>query len=206
MLHKVPVTRSASQPPRTREPSLEDKDPKKKGAGFFGGLFRAKSTSVKPQDEDPTPGPTLSRTTSRQQAPELMVLANVKPSKMSSGSKAKFPTSESEAVTTPVATTTSAHPTARLKAKAPAPLTIPPSAHTPRERKDSASKVFSPFKFLTSKRHQTVSAASLEAMDGTASNTAVGSPTQSTASQIPPVPLLTPPPLRDPIQATHEWI
>ncbi|KAJ8700241.1 hypothetical protein PTI98_003285 [Pleurotus ostreatus] len=61
-------------------------------------------------------------------------------------------------------------------------------------------KLFNPFSYLTSKRYRTVSAASLEAVDGTATNTAVASPTVSMHSQAPP-----PPPQRDVYVATQMW-
>ncbi|KAF9005581.1 hypothetical protein BDQ17DRAFT_1353412 [Cyathus striatus] len=67
---------------------------------------------------------------------------------------------------------------------------------------NSAKRVFNPFSNLISKRNRTMSAASLEAQDGTATNT-VGSPTASMHSQTPMPP---PPPRIDPIVSTGKWI
>ncbi|KAH8833815.1 hypothetical protein DL96DRAFT_1810201 [Flagelloscypha sp. PMI_526] len=91
------------------------------------------------------------------------------------------------------------------RAPPPAPIPIPIPIHATgggngRGRSPN-NKVFTPFKYLTTKRNRTMSAASVEAVDGTANNT-VGSPTASMHStQNPP----QPPPLRDPQQATWEW-
>ncbi|KAG6814325.1 hypothetical protein H0H92_013450 [Tricholoma furcatifolium] len=65
------------------------------------------------------------------------------------------------------------------------------------------NKVFTPFRYLTTKRNRRVSAASLEAQDGTASNTIMGSPTASMHSTQPPT--IHSPPLRDVFAATQEW-
>ncbi|KAG6818178.1 hypothetical protein H0H87_000083 [Tephrocybe sp. NHM501043] len=67
----------------------------------------------------------------------------------------------------------------------------------------SPKKVFTPFRYLTTKRNRRVSAASLEAQDGTAPNTVIGSPTASMHSTQPPP--MHPPPLRDVFAATQEW-
>ncbi|EIM90132.1 uncharacterized protein STEHIDRAFT_119184 [Stereum hirsutum FP-91666 SS1] len=83
----------------------------------------------------------------------------------------------------------------------------PPSpangATTPtRERRTSASHQFFPFR-LVSKRHRTVSAASVDAVDGTVggNSTILTSPAGSTRSPTPKLPA----PQRDPVQATNEW-
>ncbi|KAJ3763462.1 hypothetical protein EV360DRAFT_8084, partial [Lentinula raphanica] len=86
----------------------------------------------------------------------------------------------------------------------PPPITVPISIPTNgiSERKSPNHKVFTPFRYLTTKRNRTMSAASVEAVDGTAPNTVVGSPTASMNSSQPPI---QPLPLRDSQQATHEW-
>ncbi|KAJ3824367.1 hypothetical protein EV361DRAFT_775143, partial [Lentinula raphanica] len=86
----------------------------------------------------------------------------------------------------------------------PPPITVPISIPTNgiSERKSPNHKVFTPFRYLTTKRNRTMSAASVEAVDGTAPNTVVGSPTASMNSSQPPI---QPPPMRDSQQATHEW-
>ncbi|KAL5529606.1 hypothetical protein ACEPAG_5591 [Sanghuangporus baumii] len=62
-----------------------------------------------------------------------------------------------------------------------------------------------PFRLFSSKsrRYRTMSAASMEAVDGTANNTVVGSPTSSRRSPTPSGPLT--PSVRDPIEAAQTW-
>ncbi|KAF5365641.1 hypothetical protein D9758_003217 [Tetrapyrgos nigripes] len=89
------------------------------------------------------------------------------------------------------------------RAKIPPPINVPiPTLATASGGRKSPSKVFTPFRYLSVKRNRTVSAASVEAVNGTAPNTVVGSPTASMHSSQPPI---QPPPLRDPRLATHEW-
>lgn len=83
----------------------------------------------------------------------------------------------------------------------PPPISIPTAPQPIQRRKSPNSKVFTPFRYLTSKRNRSMSLLSLEAQDGTAPSTVVGSPTASMHSQAP----IQPPPLRDPIKATQEW-
>lgn len=67
-------------------------------------------------------------------------------------------------------------------------------------RKSPGSKMFTPFRLL-SKRHRTVSVASVEAVDGTVANTVItgaSSTRSSTAGRLSP-------PLRDPVIAAQEW-
>ncbi|KAG7452588.1 uncharacterized protein BT62DRAFT_925150 [Guyanagaster necrorhizus] len=90
------------------------------------------------------------------------------------------------------------------RVKVPPPVSVPTTTAIPNaSRKSPAKTNFTPFKLLAaaSKRNRTVSAASAEAVDGTAPNTVVGSPTASMHSQ---TPLQVPPP-RDPMVATREW-
>ncbi|KAJ3883701.1 hypothetical protein F5051DRAFT_390717 [Lentinula edodes] len=93
-------------------------------------------------------------------------------------------------------------PSSISRSKVPPPITVPISIPTVSERKSPNHKVFTPFRYLTTKRNRTMSAASVEAVDGTAPNTVVGSPTASMNSSQPPI---QPPPMRDTQQATHEW-
>ncbi|KAG5653978.1 hypothetical protein H0H81_008846 [Sphagnurus paluster] len=88
------------------------------------------------------------------------------------------------------------------RVKPPPPITLPIPINPRSDRKSPNAKVFTPFRYLTSKRNRTMSAASLEAQDGTAPNTVVGSPTASMHSTQPPI---HPPPLRDAFVATQEW-
>jgi hypothetical protein len=104
------------------------------------------------------------------------------------------------------------------RVKVPPPITVPGQPIPISGRKSPNSKVFTPFRYLTTRRNRTVSAASAEAVMGTAvskvpkyviltselheqTNTVVGSPTASMHSQNP----LQPPPVRDPARATQQW-
>ncbi|KAJ3513656.1 hypothetical protein NLJ89_g2834 [Agrocybe chaxingu] len=69
------------------------------------------------------------------------------------------------------------------------------------EKKSNKTDVFTPFRFLASKKNRSVSVASMEAQDGTAPSTVVGSPTTSIHSQVP----FQIPSVRDPQRATEEW-
>ncbi|KAH7923861.1 hypothetical protein BV22DRAFT_980208, partial [Leucogyrophana mollusca] len=196
-------TLTAKAPALTRETSADAA--RKKSGGFFGGLFRTKSGSSKPQESIPIT-PSSVRTSAEQQRTQPTV--QVATMKVSSKSRDAAPTIAPASTSAPTPAPIAPAPShMKTRGKVPDPIIIPPS-HPPRERKDSASNIFTPFKILTmsSKRNRTVSAASLEACDGnTATNTALGSPTQSNISQVPPVPPLVPPPLRDPMVATYEW-
>ncbi|KAJ6496615.1 hypothetical protein C8R47DRAFT_348139 [Mycena vitilis] len=89
------------------------------------------------------------------------------------------------------------------KPKVPPPIAVPdPTLPAISDRKSPNSRVFSPFRYLTSKRNRRISTASMDAVDGTAPNTVMGSPTASMqSSQIPP----QSPPQRDPRVATQDW-
>ncbi|KAF8902065.1 hypothetical protein CPB84DRAFT_1846482 [Gymnopilus junonius] len=80
-------------------------------------------------------------------------------------------------------------------------FSIPVRIHGGEQKTSSSSRVFTPFRYLTSRRNHAVSVASMEAQDGTATNTVVGSPTASMHSQG----AIIPPPARDPKLATEEW-
>ncbi|KAK0197189.1 hypothetical protein F5146DRAFT_1014451 [Armillaria mellea] len=105
----------------------------------------------------------------------------------------------------------SAEPTSDHRAKPLASrVKVPPPVSVSRavvirdaNNKSPTKTNFTPFKLLSaaSRRHRTVSAASAEAVNGTAPNTVVGSPTASMHSQTP----LQVPPARDPMVATREW-
>ncbi|KAK0240218.1 hypothetical protein EDD85DRAFT_824751 [Armillaria nabsnona] len=105
----------------------------------------------------------------------------------------------------------SAEPTSDHRAKPLASrVKVPPPVSVSRtvvirdaNNKSPTKTNFTPFKLLAaaSRRHRTVSAASAEAVNGTAPNTVVGSPTASMHSQTP----LQVHPARDPMVATREW-
>ncbi|TFK76520.1 hypothetical protein BDN72DRAFT_241216 [Pluteus cervinus] len=63
--------------------------------------------------------------------------------------------------------------------------------------------IFTPFKYLKSKRNNSMSAVSIQAQHGTPTNTVIGSPTASMHSTA--APPIIPPPLRDPIVAADRW-
>ncbi|KII89208.1 hypothetical protein PLICRDRAFT_599729 [Plicaturopsis crispa FD-325 SS-3] len=71
-----------------------------------------------------------------------------------------------------------------------------------RTRKDSGTKINIFSAFRLGKKNHTLSNASVDAQDGTATNTIVGSPTHSGLSQ---PPAYQPPPVRDPLTAAQEW-
>ncbi|KAG6850534.1 hypothetical protein H0H93_012150 [Arthromyces matolae] len=86
--------------------------------------------------------------------------------------------------------------------------TIPPPIQVhipilPTSGRKSPNKVFTPFRYLSTKRNRRVSEASLEAQDGTAPNTVIGSPTPSMHSSQPAA--VHSPPLRDVYAATQQW-
>ncbi|KAJ6547497.1 hypothetical protein B0H19DRAFT_1165970 [Mycena capillaripes] len=119
---------------------------------------------------------------------------------MASSTKApdRGPQSSSESV---------AHPTTSdrkhaSKPKVPPPITVPNPTLPISDRKSPNSRVFTPFRYLTSKRNRRVSTASMDAVDGTAPNTVMGSPTASMQSSQMPA---QSPPQRDPRVATQDW-
>ncbi|KAF6765133.1 hypothetical protein DFP72DRAFT_333236 [Ephemerocybe angulata] len=80
------------------------------------------------------------------------------------------------------------------------PFFIPDDDDSDDER-DVDPRMFSPFRYLGSRRRRTVSLLSHEAQDGTATNTAIGSPTTSILSTAP----FVLPDERDPVKAAKEW-
>ncbi|KAH0583960.1 hypothetical protein H2248_009543 [Termitomyces sp. 'cryptogamus'] len=139
-------------------------------------IFRSKSTQPPDQAEE-----------SQKSAPRKLR----KESKIRAGNLSETAPPQNTKVTSAMTSRAKAPPIA-------VPIPIPPVA----ERK-SPNKVFTPFRYLTTKRNRRVSQASLEAQDGTAPNTIIGSPTASVHSTQPPP--IQPPPLRDVFAATQEW-
>ncbi|KAJ7740675.1 hypothetical protein DFH07DRAFT_751419 [Mycena maculata] len=87
----------------------------------------------------------------------------------------------------------------------PPPITVPNPATKISDRKSPNSHVFTPFRYLTTKRNRRMSTASMDAVDGTAAsqpNTVMGSPTASMQSSQMPT---QSPPRRDPRLATQDW-
>ncbi|KAL0071518.1 hypothetical protein AAF712_001375 [Marasmius tenuissimus] len=87
------------------------------------------------------------------------------------------------------------------RVKVPPPINVQIPIGTTTERKSPSAKPFTPFRYLTTKRNRTMSVVSVEANNGTATNT-VGSPTASMHSSQPP---FHPPSRRDTRMATQEW-
>ncbi|KAJ7452490.1 hypothetical protein B0H11DRAFT_1742060 [Mycena galericulata] len=110
----------------------------------------------------------------------------------------RAPHSSSESVTNP----TTPDRKSGSKSKVPPPITIPNPALRISDRKSPNSRVFTPFRYLTNKRNRRISTASMDAVDGTAPNTVMGSPTASMQSSQMPT---QSPPQRDPRIATQDW-
>lgn len=89
------------------------------------------------------------------------------------------------------------------RSKVPPPVKVPIPIQQQQQPSRPAPNVFTPFRYMTTRRRRTPSSASMDAQDGTAgANTTLGSPTVSMASQNPAVHI---PPLRDAQQAAKEW-
>lgn len=176
----TPSSLASSMPPIIRQESKQSKDAHKKKNGFLGNLFRSK-TPIQKSYEIWHPS-----TSDKQRNQSHSSLQSTgKASVLPSGSSTK----NSSASAT------------QIRAPAPVAVDLPLKAAG---HKEPDQKVFSAFKFLHTKRDRTVSHASVEAQDGltqTATNTVLGSPTQSSRSQTP----FAPPPIRDPLVATQEW-
>ncbi|KAI5123371.1 hypothetical protein M0805_001792 [Coniferiporia weirii] len=167
----------------------ESQRSEKKKSGLFG-LFRSNSKSKEPKEAKEQAGPRGYRT--RRQTPAAQRTESVNQPRPT-----RQPLGTAEAATKP----TKADPVAaerhvkhpRTQKHVPPPIAIPPHPI--------------PYRLFTSKskRYRTMSSASLEALDGTANNTVVGSPTSSRRSPTPSGAGPLTPPARDPIRAAREW-
>ncbi|KZT67714.1 hypothetical protein DAEQUDRAFT_377805 [Daedalea quercina L-15889] len=214
MLPRQPSNASSFLPPGSRgaEQKLtkdkekdKDKDSRKKG-GFFSGinLFRSRSNPQKPLQETLPDAQREVRTRKRQDS--APAASSMRPPQTSHTTTPQA--ARQEAYDTLTSPRRRDHVEMPVQAAPPTPameyLTVPsagmglPSA-MPTSGGRSPTKMFSPFRLL-SKRHRTVSAASVEAVDGTVANTVTGadSTRSSTAGRLSP-------PLRDPQAATQEW-
>lgn len=152
---------SIAVPVRSRQPSTDSKDDRKKSSGLFG-LFRTRTLSSKAADRP------VASTVARASLDQ----GRVHPDPVPRGASTSA-TKEGNSVTPPATSAfTRAEPQFKSKSRAPYPIANPPPTQVARERGDATSHTFSPFKILTmhSKRNRTVSAASLDVCDG---NTAV---------------------------------
>ncbi|KDQ60694.1 hypothetical protein JAAARDRAFT_31669 [Jaapia argillacea MUCL 33604] len=169
--------------------SSASQESKKRGS-FFNTLFRPKPTGYKPQDilqqSDFWEPPTQIKS-SREAAPQTHNLPKAEGLGPSSGKITKA----THKVASPMPS--------RVDPSAPVALHIPVP---PMSGRKSPGRQGIIRHFLNPKRYRTVSSASVEAVDGTANNTVLNSPTASTLSVNPPIP---PIPSRDPILATTEW-
>ncbi|TFY81766.1 hypothetical protein EWM64_g2247 [Hericium alpestre] len=175
---KLPFSPEPDPPPAYSQSLTE---PKKK-PGFFGGFFRSKSVSGKQRPGDPAPQAAPAETAaqpSSTKAPPTKVAFASAPAPHAADAMRK-------GAATPASQKT-------ITGAAPAVVS---------EKKSSAANPFSAFRLL-SKRNRTISAASVEAADGThgGASTVITSPAGSTRS---PTPKLYPP-SRDPVQATYDW-
>ncbi|TFK42656.1 hypothetical protein BDQ12DRAFT_676582 [Crucibulum laeve] len=170
-------------------PPVSDSETRKKG-GILNIFRSSKATQEPPQQHQIWLPPTKTNEDDlRSKPPEAWVPPSSLRQRERKDSRTKMD-SATEAMQT-VNMNGAAAPSITRAKDPPAPINI-----------SASKKVFSPFSYLASKRNRTMSAASVEAQDGTAANTVVGSPTASMHSQA-PMPL--PPPLRDPLAATYEW-
>ncbi|EIN07485.1 hypothetical protein PUNSTDRAFT_136165 [Punctularia strigosozonata HHB-11173 SS5] len=180
--------RAPSAPPGSRDSSQE-----RKKKGVFSRFFSSgpKSSDIKnPQQtwytsQQQGSSDTLRRETSRQddRYKRESVLPDVRR------------TVDTKVVPPPVSTKGNVPPTLTI------PLNIPST-----EKRSPAGKTFKPnFRFLAPKRHRTMSAASLEAMDGTALNGLSTHPSMSTLTSTMLTTSVQPLPTRDPLNAAEEW-
>jgi len=158
---------------------LEAEPPRKKS--IFGGIF---SKSKEPRDAEKEQRERESR---RTQAPGS--------SRPEGGGKLR---SARHPAAAPVSVPGNSETLGRSNKPIPPPISIPP-----RFDEHFMNGHNLPKHLISSKKFRTVSIASLEAMDGTANNTTVGSPTSSRMS---PTPGVMTPPLQDPYEATATWL
>ncbi|KAI0690046.1 hypothetical protein BC835DRAFT_1366235 [Cytidiella melzeri] len=204
--------------PPVRPPSSQASKPPKASSkkGIFG-LFRSRSSPPK-QDARAPPEPAAAPASikPRQRSSSQTTITAVAASMRNIISPHPAPQQSTRAPPTRAATaapptSSKSVPAADSEKRAPqsaappvsiiAPTPVRPQAPggDPSGRRSPGTKMFTPFR-LMSKHHRTVSAASVEALDGTAANTVIGgeSARSSTAGRLSP-------PLRDPFAATQDW-
>ncbi|OBZ75097.1 hypothetical protein A0H81_04190 [Grifola frondosa] len=192
MLPQVSAPGSTTVHSSVDRSSKETEKETKKRSGFFG-LFRSRSS---PPKQDARGPPMTTRPADQPRQRNLshpsgtpVVTAAPPPSAAAPQSATPRTASQSVPVVAPPAHTRGAAPIA-------APTPVPAVSG----RKSPGGKMFTPFRLL-SKRHRTVSAASVEAVDGTIANT-IRTGADSTRSSTAGRPS---PPLRDPMVAAQEW-
>ncbi|KAI1795769.1 hypothetical protein LXA43DRAFT_989480 [Ganoderma leucocontextum] len=201
----IPLDRSTSKN------TINGKDnEKEKKRSFFGSLFRSRSSPPKPRDEPaPPPSQQITERRERNNSQPTQPMSYMQVPTVAGGA------SKSSSGPRP--------PSPRAAVAAPASMRVPPSAPAPAHQRgystsavpktvpiaqpapvsltrNSNGKMFTPFRLL-SKRHRTVSTASVDAVDGTVINAMLtgGDSTRSSTAGRPS------PPLRDPMTAAQEW-
>ncbi|KAI0670279.1 hypothetical protein C8Q78DRAFT_114093 [Trametes maxima] len=174
----------------------KDKDSKKKG--FFGlSLFRSRSSPPKQREVEPPPSAAIREKRTRNIShPSPHPPPNFQAPQVSVKPQAGAPAPQ-------VAVAAVSIPAPPQPQRGPSSNQVPIAAPTPvpaSGRRSPNGKIFTPFRLL-SRRHRTVSAASVEAVDGTVINAMLtgNSSTRSSTAGRPS------PPLRDPLTAAHEW-
>ena len=159
------VPQSIAVPIRARQVSTDSKDDKKKG---LFGLFRTRTLSSKAVDPPPVSSATRVSLDQGRAQPDASVAASTT-TPVPRGTTSTSAPKESHSV--PPVAYASTRTGTQFKGRIPDPFTIPPPpTQAAREHRDATPHMFTPFKFLHSKRNRTVSAASLDVCDG---NTAV---------------------------------
>ncbi|CAL1704389.1 unnamed protein product [Somion occarium] len=171
----------------------KEKEPRKRG---FLGLFRSRSSPPKPTEVRPpvVPKQTTGRPRASSQSTMNGIAASVR-NIVAPHPNRDHTQAVSQNQSQPAQVPQSAPPTQTVHQ--PPPIVAPTPVLATAEQGRSNGKMFTPFRLL-SKRHRTVSAASVEAQDGTATNTVIDSTRSSTAGR-------PSPPLRDPVIATVDW-
>ncbi|KAI0928559.1 hypothetical protein AcV7_008982 [Taiwanofungus camphoratus] len=207
MLPRQLSNASTSGPATAR--SSKEKPPKEKETRKLGGLFGLfRSRSSPPRPQEPRAAPV---TSDRQRQRSRKVSAPAVSSTTTNGKSST--TAVPPPVTSPVRATPNTMQiggaTMNGVGRAPEqvdfyarrnPIATPIPVPATSGRRSPGLKMFTPFRLL-SRRHRTVSAASVEAVDGTAANTVLtgADSTRSSTAGRPS------PPLRDPMVAAREW-
>ncbi|KAM5533297.1 hypothetical protein V8D89_013074 [Ganoderma adspersum] len=204
----IPLARSTSKNTINGKENEKEKDKKR---SFFGSLFRSRSSPPKQRDEPPPPPSQQvrerrERNNSQPTQPMTYMQAPTMANGVSRPSRVPPPPSPRAVVAPPASM------------PVPAPASVPGPVHqreystsvvpnsTPIAQpapvsltRNTSGKMFTPFRLL-SKRHRTVSTASVDAVDGTINAMLTGgdSTRSSTAGR-------PSPPLRDPMTAAQEW-
>ncbi|TBU50890.1 hypothetical protein BD309DRAFT_985504 [Dichomitus squalens] len=196
----IPLDRSTSK----NSVAGKEKDKKR---SFFGSLFRSRSSPPKQRDEPPVP-PSQQYREKRERnisQPTHPMSYMQTPSATNGDSKPlngapPDPSRRVAAATGTMASPTPAPTHQRGYSTSAVPIAQPAPVSLAGRNGNSSGKMFTPFRLL-SKRHHTVSTASVEAVDGTVINAMLtgGDSTRSSTAGRPS------PPLRDPLQAAQDW-